>query len=179
MKEYLDGSEWMPEDWNKINIESYKFSVSHSKDRHDAMLSESFAITSKTMDIIKVNLVLFSAFITFGLNSKFSFCLLFAPFILFVYIVYVSYINLKSKNIYERGGKPKEFFNKNIDNENYNCEDIEKSIYYNLIVDYDFRIEEVNKNNQERIKNYNNILIFTIVLLITCAGITGTSLYVS
>ena len=125
-------NEWVdiPNKFDKINIDTYKFSISEAKEKHKSAISESSSITDRTLTIIKVFIPLSSLTIGYMLKSEGVSCIMTIYIAFSAALLIIGFLILKSKSICEVGQKPDDFFLDYLDDEENTEIEKEKSIKF-------------------------------------------------
>lgn len=161
--------DWYPpfKKWYEVDIEVYKFIFEQAEKRHDDVLSESEAITSKSVKVTTGIVALFSFFVGILIEKNISIDIFSIGLtVSFLYNIIDAIGLMFPKEVISRGFSPSELISEDInDEENKGFE--AALLYHSAIQQLDNVIKRMRANNRIRAKKYKRILKVGIAILIT------------
>lgn len=161
----MEPAKWdtIAQNWDTIPEETYKFLFSQAKERYDEIMSESQAITEKSLNLAKITLGALTGFVGYNLSLQIDLAWVIILSLFYVVNLFCLSVLLFPKNIVFRGSPPNELFCNYLDNPEYNDGDKKRIVYYHELIRYQDRIDTISKKNGARQGYYASSLILTII----------------
>lgn len=171
----MDKLKWeaVVNDWELIDIDSYKLFLSEADKLLKDITDDSEKITTRVYGVIGILIIIYSAII--GALIKYisddeyrniipSFCI---EALILSYVFYKLYKLIRPREIFRIGTAPKEIFvSKYYDKDEYEGDDKIKRVYLHIIEQYQDKIDRNEDLNQLRIKDFNSSLQWIIYSLL-------------
>lgn len=170
---------WEPKinDWEKINLEAYKFMFDQSKARFEEIISESEVITERSIKLLTILVGFLSALTGLSLKtppqSEYIWLIGLTSLLDFGLLIWL----MRGKQLVLRGSPPKEIFKDNLDRQAYTQEDQVALLYYNELCRYQERIEKNKIANATRQAAYFIAVGLSVALYISTAAIIISKVY--
>lgn len=164
-------------EWDKIPLTTYQFLFSQVKDRYDEVIAESESVTEKAFKLISISGAFVMAVV--GLIVKTNPQLSFTVILAILYVVnFLCLIKLLfPKQVIPKGSPPNEILIDYLDSTNYDADEKNRAAYYQELIRYQHRMDEMSIRITERHKFYKVSLILTILNTAATIGIVFNTIY--
>lgn len=166
---------WEPDvdDFDKVNVETYKVIYEQAKERHAEVIEESSVITGRAMTLINVYVVALTGLIGFiyakkpYLGTELSLGLLIVLCLgAAAYVFYFLIKLITAKNVYYKGSLPSElFYQKSFLELSYEKLEDLKKVYWDKFIQYETAIRSMDGLNKKRIGKYRQVLRVSYLII--------------
>lgn len=164
-------------EWDKLPVAAYQFIFSQTKERYDEVISESESITEKAFKLISISGAFAAGVVSlaFKTNPQFNYTVILVVFYLANFTCLIKL--LFPKQVIPKGSPPNEILIDYLDDASYTEEDKTRASFYQELIRYQERIDDMEIRITKRHKYYMASLILTIINTAATVGMVISTIY--